>query len=176
MLLYVNVYVSHPDSGPDVAADPYVDLVVSCIRVDRHLDSLLPAIKAGKDAFVEWPVEANLSKVKKLAALAKTHGSRNIVGLQGRFNPLARKLKEVIARGDIGKLESSTLVGQAYGGACLPSPIDYFADRKVGGNLHTIIFSHSMEFVMEGMAYNHAQLIESRHVKMVTDSYTFSPR
>ncbi len=136
--------------GLDIAKDPDIDLIISCIRVDRHANSLIPAIKAGKDIFVEWPVESNCDKVNDLVSLVKAHGKRHVVGLQGRFNPLARKLKEIIASGEIGKLESSTVIGQAFGGESLPSPIDYFADKMIGGNQFSVIFSHSMEFVTEG--------------------------
>jgi predicted dehydrogenase len=137
----------------EVANDPEIDLVVSCIRVDRHAGSLLPSIKAGKDVFTEWPMEADLLKAKALAdAVKQQRGAvRHIVGLQGRYNPLATKLRDMVASGAIGKVESSTVVAHAFGGASLPSPVDYFADKKVGGNPFTIIFAHSMEFIQQGL-------------------------
>jgi predicted dehydrogenase len=140
----------------EVANDPDIDLVVSCIRIDRHAGSLLPSIKAGKDVFTEWPMEADLAKAKGLADAAKEqHGKvRHIVGLQGRYNPLASKLRDMIVAGAIGKVESSTVVAHAFGGASLPSPVDYFADKSVGGNPFTIIFAHSMEFVQQGACHS----------------------
>jgi len=130
---------------------------VSCIRVDRHAGSLLPSIQAGKDVFTEWPMEADLAKAKALAEAAEQHGSvRHIVGLQGRYNPLATKLRGMIASGAIGKVESSTVIAHSFGGASLPSSVDYFADKTVGGNPFTIVFSHSMEFVQQG-AYQDQQ-------------------
>lgn len=136
----------------EVANDPDIDLVVSCIRVDRHAGSLLPSIKAGKDVFTEWPMEANFAKAKALADAAKQQRGnvRHIVGLQGRYNPLASELRDMIASGVIGKVESSSVVAHAFGGASLPSNMDYFADKKVGGNPFTVIFAHSMEFVQQG--------------------------
>jgi predicted dehydrogenase len=70
--------------------------------------------------------------------------------LQGRFNPLANKLHDMLASGAIGKVESSSVIAHATGGAWLPSSVDYFADKKIGGNAFTIVFSHSMEFVQQG--------------------------
>ena len=98
-------------------------------------------------------MEADLSKAKVLAdAVKQQHETvRHIVGLQGRYNPLATKLRDMIASGAIGRVESSTVVAHAFGGASLPSPVDYFADKKVGGNPFTIIFAHSMEFVQQGL-------------------------
>jgi predicted dehydrogenase len=136
----------------EVAEDPDIDLVVSCIRVDRHAASLLPSIKAGKDVFTEWPMEANLAKAKAMADAVKQQGgnSRHVVGLQGSYNPLANKLRDMLASGAIGEVESSSVVAHATGGAFLPSSVDYFADKRVGGNAFTIVFAHSMEFVQQG--------------------------
>lgn len=129
---------------------------MSCIRVDRHAGSLLPSIKAGKDVFTEWPMEADLGKARAMAdAVKQQNGNvRHVVGLQGRYNPLASRLRDMIASGAIGKVESSTFVAHAFGGASLPSPVDYFADKRVGGNPFTIIFAHSMEFVQQGEYQN----------------------
>jgi predicted dehydrogenase len=135
-----------------VAEDPDIDLVVSCIRVDHHAASLLPSIKAGKDVFTEWPMEANLSRAKVMADAVEQQGgnNRHVVGLQGRYNPLAYKLRDMLACGAIGKVESSSVVAHATGGASLPSSVDYFADKRVGGNAFTIVFAHSMEFIQQG--------------------------
>jgi predicted dehydrogenase len=144
--------LGHLLTRTEVASDPEIDLVVSCIRVDRHASSLIPSIEGGKDVFTEWPMEADLTKAKALAdAVKQQHGKvRHVVGVQGRYNPLASKLRDMIAAGAIGNVESSTFVAHAYGGASLPSPVDYFADKKVGGNPFTIVFAHSMEFVQQG--------------------------
>lgn len=75
----------------DLANDPNIDLVVSSIRVDRHAGSLIPSIKAGKDVFVEWPIEANHSTAKELTDLVKIHNVRNVVGLQASFSPIVRR-------------------------------------------------------------------------------------
>jgi hypothetical protein len=56
----------------------------------------------------------------------------------------------MLASGALGKVESSSVVAHATGGASLPSSVDYFADKRVGGNAFTIVFAHSMEFVQQG--------------------------
>ena len=134
----------------EIANDPNVDLVVVSIRVDRHASALIPAIKAGKAVFVEWPIEANYAIAKELTDLVKLHDVRNVVGLQGRWAPVARKIQELIGTGEIGDLESSTIVAKNRSGPTIPSQIDYFTDKKVGGNQFTIGLGHSMEFLLEG--------------------------
>ena len=76
--------------------------MVSSIRVDKHASSIVPSIKARKAVFVEWPIEANLTKAKELTELVKQHNVRNIVGLQGRYAPVVRTLRELVDAGEIG--------------------------------------------------------------------------
>ncbi|KAL8763475.1 MAG: hypothetical protein Q9194_007332 [Teloschistes cf. exilis] len=133
-----------------MANDPNIDLVVSSIRVDRHGGSIIPSIKANKDVFVEWPIEANYEKAKELTDLVRQHNVRNVVGLQGGYGAVATKVRSMIDNGDIGKVESSTFIGKARGGGIVSEHISYFVDRKVGGNLFTIGFGHAMEFITKG--------------------------
>lgn len=43
-------------SAEYIAKDPDVDLVVISVKLPFHRDLALPALKAGKDVFVEWPL------------------------------------------------------------------------------------------------------------------------
>lgn len=74
-------------SPGDLAADPDVQLVVCCTRADKHYETTLPSIKAGKDVLIEWPLAQNAAKAEELTAAAKESGSRTIVGLQVRYAP-----------------------------------------------------------------------------------------
>lgn len=124
--------------------------MVSSIRVDRHANSLIPSIKANKDVFVEWPIEASYEKAKELTDLIRAHNVRNVVGLQGGYAAVATRVKSMIDNGEIGKMESSTFIGKARGGGIVSQHVDYFVDRMVGGNLFTIGFGHAMEFITKG--------------------------
>lgn len=65
----------------DLAADADIDLIVCSVRVDRHYATIKPALEAGKDVFVEWPLASNLAHAEELVAIAKRTGSKTIVGL-----------------------------------------------------------------------------------------------
>lgn len=69
-------------SPEDLAADPDVDLVICATRVDKHYETSLPSVRAGKDVFIEWPVAENGEKASELARVAKEAGGRGICGLQ----------------------------------------------------------------------------------------------
>jgi predicted dehydrogenase len=130
-------------SSEDLAKDPDVDLVVCNVRVDRHYQLMMPVLKAGKDAFVEWPLGSNLQQAEEMLAAAKASGSKTIVGLQARSSPVTQKIKQLVEEKVIGDLLSSVMTYYVGFLADVEPPgIDYLAKKAVGGNLMTILFSH----------------------------------
>ena len=164
-------------SAEDIANDPDVDLVVTSIRVDRHGGSAIPAIKAGKDIYVEWPVEANVAKAREMYEIARSQKVRSVIGMQGSLEPAIGKVKAVVESGAIGNVDSSTYVHRYPSITNLSSAIDYFADRKVGGNYFTIIFGHLLETihpVLGPVSYHHSRLINQYPEINVSDPITKS--
>ncbi len=80
-------------SPEDLAKDPNVDLVIVSVKVEKHYALTKPALLAGKDVFVEWPLGANTAEAEELTKLAEENGSKTIIGLQARASPLVHKLK-----------------------------------------------------------------------------------
>lgn len=75
-----------------------------------------------------------------------------MVGIQGSFSPVIRKLKQVIESGRIGNLISSDVnASVGNGGRTESKNVRYFLDRSVGGNLISIHFGHSLEFITYGI-------------------------
>ncbi|CAG7564408.1 unnamed protein product [Fusarium equiseti] len=128
-------------TAEDLAADKDIELVVVCTRVDVHHSSALPSIKAGKMAFVEWPLAQDAKHAKELVDAVR---ERNVVGLQGRFAPPVVKIRDLIREGRIGKIVSAEL--KAAGGTndreILPTSLKYFTQRPIGGNTFTIGLGH----------------------------------
>lgn len=79
-------------SAEDIAADPDVDMVVVGVKLPHHRDAALPALKAGKDVFVEWPLATDLQQIKELQEAAKIGGGRTVMGLQARTSPTLLKV------------------------------------------------------------------------------------
>lgn len=127
-----------------LAADKEVELVVNTTRVDKHYETVLDSVKAGKDAFVEWPLAQDAKHARELAEAVKVGRGRSVVGLQGVTVPLAKRLRGLLEEGKIGKVLSVYVNG--YGGlsdrAKVPDGLSYFTERAVGGNIYTIGFSH----------------------------------
>lgn len=128
-----------------LAADPEVDLVLCCTRVDTHYSLIKPSVEAGKAVFVEWPLTHDVERSRELADLAAERGTRTMVGLQGRLAPVVLKLKELLHDGSLGKMLSSEV--RAHGGTndreMVAEGLGYFAEKKIGGNIFMIGFAHS---------------------------------
>lgn len=128
----------------DLAADPDVDLVVCCTRVDTHYALSRPSVEAGKHVFVEWPLTHDVESARHLASLAADRGVSSVVGLQGRLTPVVVRMRELLRSGDLGRVLSSHV--QAYGGTIdrqtLAEGLSYFTDRRFGGNIFMIGFGH----------------------------------
>ncbi|KAH7303889.1 hypothetical protein BKA65DRAFT_602262 [Rhexocercosporidium sp. MPI-PUGE-AT-0058] len=164
-------------SPEDLAADPDVQLVVCATRVDKHYDTSMPSVKAGKDVFIEWPLAENAVRTDELLKAAEKAGGRTIVGLQGWYVPSTIKLKELITSGRLGKVQSSEFraAGWTNDRGSLSLGLDYFGDRKVGGNLITIGFGHMFDWVQHTLGdfqtlQSHLQL--QRPKLKVQDSFT----
>lgn len=131
-------------SAEDLANDTDIDLVVVCVRVQRHLELVKPALLNGKNVFVEWPLAANLNEVEYLTKLGKESGVQAIVGLQSRAAPITLKLKNIVASGQIGRILSSNVLASSsqLGMDTWPQDGLYYLDMNSGGNEFYIIFGH----------------------------------
>jgi predicted dehydrogenase len=79
-----------------------VELVVISVNVQSHYALAKPALQAGKDVFMEWPVGINVEEAEELTQIAHDKGIKTMVSLQARPSPIVQKIKEIIAGNDIG--------------------------------------------------------------------------
>ncbi|TLD07823.1 hypothetical protein PgNI_10469 [Pyricularia grisea] len=143
-------------SPEQLAEDPDVDLVVSSTNVVLHKQTLLPSIRKGKAVFCEWPLGRNLAEAEELLDEVKRHNdgdvSRTVIGLQGRYSPVVKKLSEILSSGRVGKLQRTSFSAPA--GYCGDEGLEeheYFFRAADGGNLVSIFFLHLIESVLFGL-------------------------
>lgn len=132
-------------SSADAAADPDIDLVVVSVNVALHYEFTKPALEAGKNVFVEWPLGKDLAEAQELNALRKENGAKGIVGLQERHSPTFNNIKDVVDSGRIGKVLSTTL--SATMGGFGPGPLldryKYVVAEGSGASVLSIPVMHS---------------------------------
>ena len=131
----INQMVAHPD----------IDLVVVSVRVPIHYQVVMPALRAGKPVFCEWPLGANLAEAKEMADLARQRSLRTFVGLQARSDPTLLYARELVEQGYLGELLTANL--SAIGQAQLdrgPGRI-WQGNRAAGANTLTIAGGHAID-------------------------------
>jgi predicted dehydrogenase len=141
----LGVVATHADPSA-IASDPNVDIVAVSVNVPEHYALIRPALEAGKDVFVEWPLARNLAEAEELVQLAKEKGVRTMVGLQARQNPSILKAKEIVESGILGKILGTTLFGHGIiFGPSVPEGFLYGLPVEAGANLLTIPFGHAVD-------------------------------
>lgn len=165
-------------SPQDLADDLEIDLVVCSVRVDRHYETVVPLLKAGKDVFCEWPLGKNLAEAQEMEEIAKSKGVRTVVRLQVWQSPFGNKVKEIVESGKIGKVLSTTFVGNpGFFGLKEPEYPAYTQDREIGRNMVTICFIHSMGAMLYALgeleSFNSVIEVKRPEVQLVDNTGKF---
>ncbi len=101
-------------TGPDVArlddpeqvlADPAIERVVIATPASTHYELCRKALTSGKDVFVEKPLALTVREGAELVELAEQTGLILMVGHILRYHPAVLRLKEMIDRGELGRVE-----------------------------------------------------------------------
>ena len=110
------------DSYQDLIDDPAVDAVYNPLPNSLHAPWTLRAIAAGKHVLCEKPFTANAAEAAEVAAAAQASGLVVMEAFHYRYHPLARRMREVVAAGEIGPLR--------YLEASLCFPLPRFSDIR----------------------------------------------
>jgi UDP-N-acetyl-2-amino-2-deoxyglucuronate dehydrogenase len=91
-------------------ADVAVDLVVVCTPSGTHIDIATEAVAAGLHTVVEKPLDVDIAKGRRFAALAADAAARGIhvsVISQHRFDPASLAVRKAVTDGRFGRLTSA---------------------------------------------------------------------
>ncbi len=86
-------------------ADKVIDAIMIAAPASQHYSLAKQALLAGKDVFVEKPMTLTLAEGEELVALAAKGKRILMVGHILQYHPAVVKLKELIAAGELGKIE-----------------------------------------------------------------------
>ena len=93
-------------SYEEMLKDPKVDLVYICTPNTFHYDQIKLCLSYGKHVICEKPMVKNEEQVRELFAMAREQGCFLMEAEKTMFTPLNKKIKEMIAEGEIGKLHT----------------------------------------------------------------------
>src|SRR5213594_1020184 len=134
------------DNHQDLVNSGEVDVVAVTVKVPYHLELATAALGAGKAVYCEWPLGNGLNEAESLAALAKTKGVLAVAGLQARSAPSVAYVHDLIHRGYVGEVLSTTLIGSGMGWGPTVDPYNvYMNDKKNGATMLSIGLGHAAD-------------------------------
>ena len=92
-------------SSPEEIWDSDVDAVLIASSTNTHADLLSCAIRAGKPAYCEKPIDLDLERVKAVVQQAQHTDLPILVGFSRRFDANHLGIREALQNGEIGRLE-----------------------------------------------------------------------
>ena len=95
-------------SVDDVFLDSAISRVAIAAPAARHYELAKKALEAGKDVFVEKPLALDSGEGAALADLAESKGLILMVGHLLQYHPCVRKIQQLLASGELGKLQYIT--------------------------------------------------------------------
>jgi len=104
------------DSYEALIADPDLDAVYNPLPNGLHGRWTRAALAAGKHVLCEKPFTANAAEAREIAELAAKSDRVVMEAFHYRYHPLALRIEEIIASGELGKLE------RVEAALCFPLP------------------------------------------------------
>jgi predicted dehydrogenase len=86
-------------------ADDDVDAIYNPLPNSLHAKWTIKALKAGKHVLCEKPFASNAEEAEEMATVAREKGLVLSEAFAYRYHPLTARVKEIIANGEIGKVE-----------------------------------------------------------------------
>jgi predicted dehydrogenase len=93
------------ESYDALIADPAVDAVYNPLPNGLHCDWTVRALRAGKHVLCEKPLASNAEEAVRMAETARETGRVLVEAFHWRYHPLAERMREVIASGELGAIQ-----------------------------------------------------------------------
>ena len=122
----------------NIMEDKSIEAVVICSSTDTHAMMIEEAATAGKHIFCEKPIDHDLSKIDCVLAAVEQAGVKLQVGFNRRFDPNFRRVREIVAAGEIGDPHILRITSRDPG----PPPIEYI---KVSGGIFLDMTIHDFD-------------------------------
>src|SRR5204862_1044676 len=134
------------DNHHQLVNSPEVDVVAVTVKVPYHLELATAALEAGKAVYCEWPLGNGLHEAETLAALATNQAVLAVAGLQARSAPAVAYVRDLVEKGYVGEILSTTLVGSGMGWGPTVEPFNaYLNDKRNGATMLSIAVGHTAD-------------------------------
>ncbi len=122
-----------------------IELVSIVTPVVTHCEMTLAALDRGKAVLCEKPMAMNAAEALRMTERAREIGVLALVDHELRFLPGRVKMRELVRRGDIGKVRHAKLTFRSDSRADPARPWNWWSDVKQGGGALGAIGSHVID-------------------------------
>jgi len=133
------------DDWRGVVAREDIDLVSIVTPVVTHCEMTLAAIDSGKAVLCEKPMAMNAEEAKRMTDKAREKGVLDLIDHELRFLPGRLKMRELVQRGDLGKIKHASVIFRSDSRADANRPWNWWSDEKQGGGALGAIGSHIVD-------------------------------
>ena len=157
----VAIASAHPERAAEVARDfgiehvesdwralverDDIDLVSIVTPVVTHCEMTLRALDRGKAVLCEKPMAMDADEARRMTEAAGAAGVLALIDHELRFLPGRMKMRELVRRGDIGKVRHAQLTFRSDSRADANRPWNWWSDVKQGGGALGAIGSHVID-------------------------------
>src|SRR5690349_2492362 len=89
----------------NLLADPEIDAIYNPLPNNLHAEWTIRALRAGKHVLCEKPFASNTHEAEEMARTAQETGLVLSEAFAYRYHPLTARVKEIIASGELGKIQ-----------------------------------------------------------------------
>jgi predicted dehydrogenase len=89
----------------DLLADPDIDAIYNPLPNSLHAEWTIRALQSGKHVLCEKPFASNAQEAEEMANAARETGLVLSEAFAYRYHPLTRRVKEIIASGELGNIQ-----------------------------------------------------------------------
>jgi myo-inositol 2-dehydrogenase/D-chiro-inositol 1-dehydrogenase len=140
----LGIPAAYQDHRP-ILEDESIDAVLICSSTDTHAEFIEEAAAAGKHIFCEKPIALELEAIDRALAAVDQARVKLQVGFNRRFDPNFRRVREVVAAGQVGTPHLLRITSRDPE----PPPIEYV---KVSGGIFLDMTIHDFDMARFLMA------------------------
>jgi xylose dehydrogenase (NAD/NADP) len=133
------------DSYERLLADPDIEAVYIPLPQHLHCEYTIKSAQAGKHVLVEKPAALSVAEVQAMSAACQRNGVYLMEGFMYRFKSIVRRMKEIVASGEIGQMNHIDLNWCFNIKQVVRSP--FRLDRRQGGGSMYDLGVYGIDFV-----------------------------
>ncbi len=162
----------------EVVAREDVDLVSIVTPPSTHAEIAIAALEAGKAVLCEKPMAMNADETNAMRQKARASGLLALVDHELRLLPARRLMRDMILRGEIGRVRHAKFVFRSDSRASADKEWSWWSDESAGGGALGAIGSHAVDslrwLLFTGVSHVAASL--AAHVRERRDQTTGETR